>query len=413
MSREKYLTAVGLQEEQIAHLRLLLRRLAPNLAQQWIWGGESNADLVIVDVETFAGRMARDRANGMGRRCAIVNANAELRNNELRGGQPFTAENVTALLNEAAGPVATPSAQGGAGHNDDFSDVLAQFDADALDMTFHESRPDYTATPQTGNGSAVGEFGLEAVFAKDKEGDLFRPMRLEVRAGGTTESSDRVSSRNEQRADFKPMAADAKAPPVEYEQEARMHDAWPLRKFLEGELIGGPSTLQLPGAPALSLDPKNQLCYSSAATMQELAAYCAKPLQAARWRPLTTTELQQLRATERERPYSHLVWLIVLLGSHGKLAGHLSPGADFRLTTRPNIDDGVAEHAAIVEALYTPGRLHEIAARSSAGMNDVIDVINAYEAIGWIEAKRYLPPIPGGEKENKGLLGKLRNPFKR
>lgn len=412
MGREKYLTAVGLQEEQTAHLRLLLRRLAPALAQRWIWGGESNADLIIVDVETFAGRMARDRASGTGRRCAIVNANAELRANELRAVLPFTAENVTTLLTEAAGPVAGPAPAGTTAHNDDFSDVLAQFDTDALDMSFDESRPNYTATPQTGNGSAVGEFGLEAVFAKDKEGDLFRPMRLEVRAGGTTESSEHVSSRNEQRADFKPMAADAKAPPVEYEEAARMHDAWPLREFLDGELIGGPSTLQLPGIPALSLDPKNRLFYSSASTLQELTEYCTKPLQTSRWRPLTTTELQQLRTSERERPYTHLIWLIVWLGSHGKLAGHLSPGADFRLTTRPNIDDGIAEHAAIVEALSTPGRLHEIAARSGASMNDVIDVINAYEAIGWIEAKRYLPPIPTDEKD-KGLLGKLRNPFKR
>ncbi len=409
-SRDKYLTAVGLQEEQAAHLRLLLRRLAPTLAQHWIWGGESNADLILVDVETFAGRMSRDRAGGMGRRCAVVNPNVELRANELRCELPFTVESITKLLGEAAGPVANP-AQGAVERRDDFSDELAQFDADALNMSFHDSRPDYTATPQSGNGAA-GELGLEAVFAKDKEGDLFRPMRLEVKHGATAESSERVSSRNEQRADFKPMAADVKAPPVEYAQEARMHGAWPLRQFLDGDLIGGPSVLQLPGVPALSLDPKNRLCYSAAQTMQELTAYCVQPLQAARWRALTTQELQQLRGSERERPYEHLIWLIVWVGSHGKLAGHLSPGADFRLTTRPNIDDGVAEHAAIVEALYTPGRLHEIAARSGAGMNDVIDLINAYQAIGWIEAKRYLPPIPGGDSD-KGLLGKLRNPFKR
>jgi len=412
VSRDKFLTAVGLQEEQAAHLRLLLRRLAPTLVQRWIWGGESNADLIIVDVETFAGRMARDRANGMGRRCVIVNADAKLRANELLCVLPFSAENVTALLSEAAGPVAMPELDT-VERSDDFADVLAQFDADTLDMSFHDSRPDYTATPQASNGGGVDDLGLEAMFAKDKEGDLFRPMRLEVKAGGTTESPDRVSPRNEQRAEFKPMAADAKTPPVEYAQDARMHDAWPLRQFLDGDLIGGPSMLQLPGAPALSLDPKNRLCYSTAQTLQELTAYCVEPIPAARWRKLTTQELQLLRANERERPYAHLVWLIVWAGSHGKLAGHLSPGADFRLTTRPNIDDGVAEHAAIVEALYTPGRLHEIAARSSAGMNDVIDVINAYDAIGWIEAKRYLPPIPGSEKDQGGLLGKLRNPFKR
>jgi len=410
VSRDKFLTAVGLQEEQVAHLRLLLRRLA--LAQHWTWGEENNADLIIVDVETFAGRMARDRAGGMGRRCAIVNQSVELRATELHCALPFTAESVTALLEEAAAPVASPENHPPVERTDDFADVLAHFDTDELDMSFHESRPDYTASPQSGNGSAAGDLGLEAVFAKDKEGDLFRPMRLKVRAGGTTEGSERVSSRNEQRAEFKPMAADAKAPPVEYEQEARMQDAWPLRHFLDGDLIGGPSILQLPDAPALSLDPKNRLCYSSAQTLQELTAYCSQPLPVARWRTLTTLELQQLRGSERERPYSHLIWLIVWLGSHGKLSGHLSPGADFRLTTRPNIDDGVAEHAAIVQALYTPGRLHEIAARSGAGMNDVIDVINAYEAIGWVEAKRYLPPIPGGDKD-AGLLGKLRNQFKR
>ena len=63
MTSDKYLVVIGLSEEDEAHLRLLMRRAAiDHLSHMWRWGTEDQADLMVVDPNSFAGQMARNRA---------------------------------------------------------------------------------------------------------------------------------------------------------------------------------------------------------------------------------------------------------------------------------------------------------------------------------------------------------------
>jgi len=394
---DKYLVAVGVNDELVAHLRLLIRRLsaAPG-SQNWIWGSESNADLVVVGVDTYAGRMARDRAGGSGRRCAVVSATEPLRQNELRCVPPFSA----ATLANVLAAIADPQAQEGGfkpAQRENFDDEAEQFAA-ITDIPSDGLSPD-----------APG--GLEALFQKEHDSDRFVPEAMQIRADTTIEEMHRVSKRVDNYASFDPGDLDLSARAAAKSETLR--DRWPLAKYLDGGLLGGPSAISLAGSPELALHPKNRVFYSPARTMQQLIEYCTQPLVQADWRPLTSTELQAIRSTQLERPYAHLFWLIAWLESNGRLASHLSPGADFRLKVQPDIDDGAPGHEAIVEALVVPGRLHIIAQSSGATMSDVIDLINAYDAIGWIEAVRSVPPLPASATRKTGFLGKLGKPFRK
>ena len=395
---DKYLVAVGVNDELVAHLRLLLRRLsAVPSAQNWVWGNEDNADLFFVAVDTYAGRMARDRAAGRGRRCAIVSTTEPLRQNEMRCAPPFSTSSIANVLTSAADPAAQQ-------HEALKPSPMADFDDEAQSVVSITDIPSDGLSPDA-------ESGLEALLRKEHDSGRFVPTTMQIREDTTIEETYRLSKRSDNYASFEPGDLDISARTAQRNETLR--DRWPLLKYLEGNQLGGPSAIVLPNAPELALDPKNRLFYSPARTVQELIEYCTQPLVQSEWRALTSVELQGLRTMQYERPYSHLIWLNAWLESKGRLAPHLSPGADFRLKVQPDIDDGAPGHKAIAEALVVPGRLHVIAQSSGASMNDVIDLINAYDAIGWIDAVRNLPPLPSSATRKPGLLGKLGKPFRR
>ncbi|MGH8042933.1 MAG: hypothetical protein ACREPN_12935, partial [Rudaea sp.] len=88
MAIEKYLAVIGLSEEETAHLRLLLRKISGELKQNWRWGTEENADLVVVNPAELAGQIARNRAFSGGRRCAVFDNDEALRSGEIRLHKP-------------------------------------------------------------------------------------------------------------------------------------------------------------------------------------------------------------------------------------------------------------------------------------------------------------------------------------
>lgn len=393
---DRYLVAVGLNDEQVAHLRLLLRRLAAvGGSQIWVWGTEDTADLVVVDVNTYAGRMARDRATSRGRRCAILGDVEALRDNEMRCAASFSAASIMQLLDSAADP-AVHQGQFTLSPIDDFGEASELF------VNLPSTHVEHS--PHEGSG------GLEELLMRERDSGKLVPDEMRIREDTTLEAARKPSSRAEARASFEPVDLDLSARHAS--KIASLRDRWPLAKYLGGDLLSAPALLALPGVPELALDPKHRLFYSPAKTMQQLIEYCVQPLVLADWRPLTSMELQARRESQYERPYAHLLWLSTWIESKGHLASHLSPGADFRLKVQPDIDDGAPLHAAINEALVVPGRLHVIAQSSGAPINDVIDLINAYDAIGWIEAVRQRPPVPPAPGRG-GFLGKLGLPFRK
>ena len=99
MASEKYLSVIGLSDEDTAHLRLLLRKIYGHLDNHWRWGAEENADLIIVDPSELSGQIARNRAFSGGRRCAIYDEKEPLRDGEARLARPLKDENLIAVLN--------------------------------------------------------------------------------------------------------------------------------------------------------------------------------------------------------------------------------------------------------------------------------------------------------------------------
>ena len=70
---------------------------------------------------------------------------------------------------------------------------------------------------------------------------------------------------------------------------------FPLREYIKGNLLGGPATVAIEGAPPLTLDPKEKQFYTPG-KLRELSPYCRRDFAADAFRTLTSQELQRQRS---------------------------------------------------------------------------------------------------------------------
>ena len=411
MTSDKYLVVVGLSEEDEAHLRLLMRRAAlDHLSHMWRWGSEDQADLLVVDPNTFAGQMARNRANGGGKRCAVF-GNDELREGELRLARPLKLENVAELLNEigAAGEFEIagqfiPNAQ-----NFYEMDELEPAGEEIEEVELHlESGAQREAEPAQ---------GLDDLLKPDSIAAKTTTAPLELKEDSTIEGgSHRMTARREKRVadggaslrrgDRAPGDINLTSPAISEPSHAQVPST--LRDYLRGNLLGGPATLMLQGCPSLTLDPKSRVYHNSSNSLQALIAYCKQTLPQRDWQPVTTAELARIRETQPAQPYSRLIWLATLVQSAGRLAAHLDPGGRYKLKDGVHVEIEIPTHARISNVMRDMAKLNEIAAVSGASMAEVFDVINAYEAIHALETERRQPRYSETTDGGGGLFSKLR-----
>lgn len=406
MSTEKYLVVIGLDDEDTAHLRLMLRAVGGQLDDKWRFGTEDSADLFVVDPSDLAGQIARNRAFSSGRRCVVVGSE-ELREGESRLERPFKSDALLTVLNStSASGVSSESVNR---FNTEFYDI------DSFNPDF-EIEDDQAAEARSRQRDANPAPGLDELLRPDTE--AAKPqfaVPINLNEDTSLSYADSSSARRENRLNdsVQGLRREDKLEGINLARGAAGNESgmFPLRKYLEGNLLGGPATATLEGAPPLTLDPKEKQFYSPG-SLRELSPYCRRDFSREAFRTLTSQELQRQRAEYTTHPYSQLIWLDVLVRSGGRLAGHLDPGGRFRLKIYPKSEKEFPKHAAIVNALQVPAKLNEIAATARASMGDVFDVVNAYDAIGLIEVERRLPRHSEPEKP-AGLLARLRKPFGR
>jgi len=414
VASEKYLAVVGLGEEEAAHVRLLLRAIAPQLEHRWRWGTEDNADLFIIDPAQLAGQIARNRAFSGGRRCAVFSDNEPLRNGEVRLTRPLKSEVLVGVLNgtttAADVPESTPVTQ----FKNDFYDVEAfnpefeiEDDAAADARAFHRDENPAPGLDELLKPDTEAAKPLYAVPIK-----LDTDTRIQHTPSSSTRGERRVgdSVRGIRRPEGKAEGINlgsrlAETATVEGDVGMR-----PLRDFLRQNLLGGPATVAIEGAPALTLDPKERK-YHSAGGLRALSPYCKMDFTRAAWKTVTTHELTRLRTEQPAQPYVRLAWLDVLVRSGGRLASHLDPGGRYRLKAHPKAEPDFPNHARIVAVMeQQPLKLNEIAAASGVSMAEVFDMVSAYEAVGLIEVESRIPRHKQPEQPS-GLFARLRKPF--
>ncbi len=244
VSRDKTLALIGVSDHEAAHLRLIMRKAAPDLVHRWHWGEEGSADLLVIDVQSFAGQMARARAQGAGLRFAIF-SDVPAEGAGLVLHRPVRIANVIALLNEAGAAMAR----------------RPEFDSNDAGFYVRDIGDIGDSVDEPGTPS----FGVAAENADHVHGldDLLRPQSADLRAAldqlqahwtaPPTRGAAAVPGTGNAGQSSEPTAA------IKYTtRTAMLADTTPygLRAYLEGDLLGGPARHVLAGKTPLVLDPK-------------------------------------------------------------------------------------------------------------------------------------------------------------
>jgi hypothetical protein len=388
MPQERIIDCIGASDEDVAHLRLLLRTAGAQLKDRWNWGPENRADLVVVDATSLIGAAAHRRTLQRGIACAVlVEADAAPPDDRcLR--KPLRKDEFVTLLNGIGARGIAPMA------------ILSQ-DADffEVDLGEYDDAPDELPAMDAGelaSEMSVAELdAFESLFKRDPAADqpkFLVPEKLDFNAA--VEFTGESTLRGQIRADnygnqyLRDGTLSANIDPAYRRDEAAkvQSDAeYPLREYLNGNLLGGPARVTLPDAPTLVLDPKQQE-FLTLGRLAALALYCRLPIRFGDWEMLTNQVMQDVREHLNVQPYLHLQWLDRYLNSGGRLASHLDPGGRYRLTKRlMGLVPELQAAARIGSAMLNARRLDEIARESESDLAEVCDVVNAYECIGYIE----------------------------
>lgn len=412
MASDKIISTIGVPDEDVAHLRLLMRKAAGRLTHNWRWGTDTGANLLVIDKSGFEGQMALSRARVTGVRVAIICSEGESSDGEFALRRPLRLESVMEMLEQiSAGTAAL-------GLRPQASDEMLEASLRDAGLLLEDSSLPFEGEGVAGQRTADPEVaqGLEDFIRGNPDADplvMSNLPRLDPNA--RIEKIDGQTAASSQRADRDRELIGT--PLGEPRALRRTLDGEPaaghrLREYLDGNLLLGPAQIAWPDAGVLSLDPKQKV-YHCAEPLAELEIYCRKRSKRGDWRRLTTAELNALRSSQPAQPYEKLVWLDVLINSGGRLASHLDPGGTFQLVRWIDIAQDYPQYARITQAMMQPGRLHEIAAACNCAMDKVFAVTNAYDAIGCLKwtprPPRHAEPAETGKAAK--LLGRLRKPF--
>jgi hypothetical protein len=413
LPNEKIIAANGVSDEDVAHIRLLIRKSAEQLSHPWRWGSDAHADLLVVDTSNFAGQMARSRAKVTGMRVAVVCDAGDDQDGDPALLRPFKAENLVAVLNQATASAATLTGQvrGDSGYFQNSSNEfegIAELPHFKLDAPAAHRPADANVAP--GLDELLKDHPAADPYANLKPQKFDQSARIDGSGEPTRRSALRADQDRESLAVPLSVASAARVP--ERKQNLEDLSVYRLREFLEGELIHGPMQISWPGAGSLTLDPKHQV-FHSAGRLNELEIYCRESSRLSDWRRLTTAEMNALRESQPGQAYQKLLWLEVLLHSNGRLASNLDPGGTFQLTCGFDLASDYPAYDRISQVLMQPHRLHEVAASCACEMSSVFDVVNGYDAIGWLKwtPRRSRHHEDEAESKKSSFLSRLRKPF--
>lgn len=389
MQQERVVDVVGASEEEAARLRLLFRMGASRFASRWRFSDSDPPDLVFVDPRDSLGEAAREAAAQSGRVCiCLVDLGTE-DGPDWALRRPLKLDAIVRMVNTLCAPAqAAEPAPRIVSQGENFFDVDLGDAAAAPDDALPEVR-----LPEIVRGQ--GAHDVEALFRRDPMAntpDMLVPHRLEADTSVefTEGPTARTAVRIDTTADRLGKLEQREAPNIDPRLRRSAVDdtrTFPLVDYLGKGLLGSAARIELGGLPALVLDPVNE-CYHAEGDLPSLELYCLQELPFASFKPLTSAELAQVRAKLPAKPWLRLRWQVRYLTSEGKLSSQLDPGGKFRIERPLELARDYPTAYRISSVMLRDLQpLHEIAKQAKAGMTEVINVVNAYEACSLLQAQ--------------------------
>jgi len=383
MSTQRIIQCIGTTEEDMAHLRLLLRVARTHVRDSWVWGSESRADLVIVDRRRLVGDSAMRRAAQRGVACAQIIDEKEAKPPGLSLRKPFRREAFATLLNMVGRDAGVEQ------ELDTWGDEYVNLDLGHVDLSVLEAEHP----------------GLQGLHARRRAGDTREDVEPK-RSDDPPPDLSGLPVTGKPEASVEPERVSATAAPVivpigdtdqtraedevdpsasnEVEADVDQDATYPLNYYLEKGVLRGPARITVRGLPTLLVDPEAQLFWAKG-LLPALEPYARRPLRYGDWQRLSRAELAEARKGVAAKPFARLIWMDSFVRSNGFLCKHFDPGGSYRLTNRLDLSLDYPRAFRVSSLMTVPRKLHEIARITSVGLAEVFDIINAYDTLGYLE----------------------------
>lgn len=341
----------GLSREEESAVVSCFKQANARLGNRWLATPESEAGVLVIDMDSMYGQMSLMKALGTGRVLVALTASGRAETDYVLQ-RPVTVDALVALL--------------------------GQIDLDTPE-------PEAEAPPHADAAAPAAPVQAAPEPAPAPAPPSVAPMAPPAAAA--------------------PASAGVPSPPepaVALPVQSRLAD------LLRTSALAGAVRLQLPDAPELVLDPATQT-YLGGAALKPLLPYCSRAFAAADLQPVAAAELPALAARMGgTQPWSRLAWLCALTGGNGALAEGHGPNEKYRLLKWPQTEREFPKHFRIATVMMKgPAELMDISQASGASLAEVIDFVNASLATGVAEpetaAATAVDPGKGG-----GLLGRFR-----
>ena len=352
MAIAKRIAAISVAAAELDQIKALLEQVRSRLSRPWNWTNDPEADVLLIDVDSVYGHMDWLRAQNQGRRIISLSS------------RPGGEHDVTLRR--------PPTADG----------VLAAFSA-----------IDDGSAPRAVEPAA-------APAAPAPVPRVVAPVPAPVAAPQPPPPAPVAAA---------PAPAPAALP--EPPAPAVPAELW-LADYCSTTALPQPARLVRGDIPALTLDASAD-CYYGPRELKPLLPYCAGPISPDEWQPVSTTVMDGLRASGTAQPLTRLLWLFALASSNGQLLPGLDLNARFKLAKWPQIEREYPKHLRIATMMMKgPATLTEITEQSGASLANVIDFVNAYSAIRFVEMEGAAAAVPETAAPG-GLLARLRGRARR
>lgn len=396
MSRQLTLATISVAAAEQDQIRQVVTGLR-DASVSWEWSTDAaRADVVIIDADSMYGHMDWLRAQSQGRNVICLTAAAgheddnvlhrpigvgAIRQSLVRAAKragidmaagPVEAVEVIPPKSEPVTPVAPLPPQ--------TAPLRPKTDPNQRAVP---SEPIPAAAPAPAPAPAAPAPAAPAAAPASRFA-INAPSLLPARP--TTNPNQRAVSLNDPPP---PAAAPAPAPaaaPPPVVAEPPKAPALTLADYCVPDTMARAAKIERPGLPPLVLDAAQDRYYAGL-TLKPLLGYCQGEIAVSEWKPLADADIEKFRGSNSGLPLSRLLWLYVLGTSNGiNVLPGLDGAAKFKLTKWPQIEREFPKHFRIATAMmkgFAP--LQEVADASGATLGEVVDFVNAYAAIGFVQ----------------------------
>ncbi|MDH5835581.1 hypothetical protein [Luteimonas kalidii] len=362
----------GMDPATEAALKAAFLEANQRLAGTWQLLPETQADHIVVDMDSMYGPMSWLRLHASGKR--VVGLTSAMRTQtDFRLGRPFSVDSLAELLREIGGATGAPATIAPE------ADHAPAVDAPAPEVRLAEAAP---AVP------------MPAAHAAPPPASV-APAPLPAEPTPATAAPP---------APAPDMAPAAPVPPAASPSAPATLLGWLTSGQLRGRL-----RYRRPSGPTLLVDADIP-AYHGPSALKPLAQYFEGEVAREDLEPVDdATWDQETTVAGAPQPLARLIWLGALVSGKGALLPGHDPDARYQLNRWPQTEREFPRHFRIATAMMKgPAKLQDVAAASGIALEDIVDFVNANLATGVAEPVPEQPSEPATAPRSGGLLGRLR-----